>query len=323
MIDTGIGIDQYEEWQELRHKDITSSDVSALFGLNPYMSYYGLWHGKKAPTPPEFKVTEEMEWGNALEPVIAEMTAHKNGLIIQPKKTYIRHATLQAGSSFDYEIVGTTAGSPYRPHFEQNGNGILEIKNVHSMSFRDKWKQEEGHDVSPYVEIQVQHQQMVSCLSWSLVGALVGGNRGHVVQINARKDVHRALEMAIEKFWLTQYANEEPQPDYKMDADFILSKYTNPQGERVYMDDPVIEGLVRDYMRAHDIEKKGAEDKKALQAQIVEYMGDIQKASDPLGTWKVSRSLVGGKPDTYITPDMVGQVIKGKKAYTTFSVTGE
>lgn len=323
MIDTGISIEQFDEWNELRHKDITSSDVSALFGHNPYISYYGMWHRKKAPTPPHFEATEAMEWGNELEPVVASVTARKNGLIIRPKKTYCRHDTLQAGSSFDYEIIGTTPESPYRADFEKMGNGILEIKTADFFAFKNTWKQEEGHDVSPYVEIQVQHQLMISGLKWGLVGALVGGNRGHVVKITARADVHQAMEIAIEKFWLTQYANEEPHPDYKVDSDFILSRHNNPNGEKVYMDDPVIDGLVRGYLEASKQEKRIAQEKKTIQAQIVEYVGDLQKVTNALGTWKVSRSLVAGKPDSVITEDMVGQVVKGRKAYTTFSVTGE
>lgn len=319
MIDTGITISQYDQWQALRHKDITSSDCSALFGLSPYLSYFGLWHKKASATPADFQASEAMEWGNELQEVIARRLARVNGLIIKDRPTYCRHDVLQMGSSFDYEIIGTTEDSPYRADFEKYGNGIFEIKNVDRFAYSKEWKQEQGHDLKPYVEVQVQHQLLISGLKWGLVGALVGGNTGKVVRVIANPDVHKAIEMAVEKFWLTIYAKEEPQPDFKIDADEIISRYQTPtDDEALFLDDPVIDDLVTAYFNARDREKEAVNDKKAIQAQILDYVGNVKKA---VGTsWKISRSFIAEKPDSVITEDMVGQVVKGKKAYATFSV---
>lgn len=324
MIDTGISIQSYDAWNELRHQDITSSNCSSLFGLNQYPngSYFALWHQKKASTPPNFEANEAMEWGNVLQAPIAYQLAKKNGLEIVERSTYCRHDTLKMGSSFDYEIVGTTPDSPYRADFEKYGNGIFEIKNVHFMAHKGSWKQEEGNDLSPYVECQVQHQLLVSGLKWGIVGALIGGNQGQVVKVLPDKDAQQAIEQAVIRFWASIEANQEPQPDYRVDGDLILARFTPPiDKEDVFLEDPVIESMVSKHIALNKAEKEASAEKEALKVQIVEYLGGIKKAKGL--DWSVTCSHIAETPDSVITEDMVGQVVKGRKSSLRVLIKGK
>ena len=93
-----------EAWLEMRLLDVTSTEISALFGCCPYLSKWELWHNKKDRTSNEFKENKRMKWGNRLEPAIAYGVAEDLGVKIKPMNEYIRLTDIRAGSSFDFQI---------------------------------------------------------------------------------------------------------------------------------------------------------------------------------------------------------------------------
>ena len=60
------------DWLEFRKQGIGGSEVSAVLGVNPYMTRYQLWRLKKgldSPQEPHFR----MKVGNYMEDVIAKL----------------------------------------------------------------------------------------------------------------------------------------------------------------------------------------------------------------------------------------------------------
>jgi len=120
------------EWLALRTKDITSTDVAALFGLSPYCTLFELWHRKKNLTSVDFEATEWVKWGQRLQDSIAAGVAEDNGWVIRRMSEYVRIPELRIGASFDFSIE-----TEYERPSETFEKGLLEIKNVDSLAFRD------------------------------------------------------------------------------------------------------------------------------------------------------------------------------------------
>ena len=93
-----------EEWLELRKRDITSTDVAALFGLSPYKTAFGLWQSKRPEYVEDFEETTRIKWGTRLQDAIAVGVAEDEGWTVRRRNVYSRLPALRLGASFDFEI---------------------------------------------------------------------------------------------------------------------------------------------------------------------------------------------------------------------------
>ena len=185
-----------QAWKAERVKDLTSSDVPCLFNQG-YLSYEQLFqyklHGKEC----HVEENERMQWGVALQDSIADEFAKRNHWRIRKKSEYIRIPSLHLGSSFDFEIEGES---------EENGEAyttreLLEIKNVSYESFKNNWKKGFEIEATPYIEIQVQHQLLVSELKIAYIGVLIGGNEGKILKREANPKIQNAILCKAREFW--------------------------------------------------------------------------------------------------------------------------
>lgn len=271
-----------EEWLQLRLQDVTSTEVSALFGLNPYMTEFELWHRKKNQEIIQFEENERMRWGNRLENAIALGIAEDQGWESEEFKKYIRHDTLRAGSSFDHFVK------------TDEGEGILEIKNVDGLVFKRKWQVEGDHiEAPPHIEMQAQFQMMITGKPFLYIGALVGGNQTILIRREPVDSIITAMKLKIKKFWLTIEANQPPPADYERDADIIskLYNYAEPDST-IEASERVIE-LVDAYKLFSDYIKDYEMKKKATKAEILEIIGDAEKVIHE--TFSISAGVTGPK----------------------------
>lgn len=277
--------EDHDHWLRLRIEDVTSTETSCLFGFNPYQTHYELWHRKKNQEIVKLEENERMKWGNRLESAIGHGIAEDHGWNIMPFKDYGRVPGLRAGSSFDFKIFD----------HEQNHEGLLEIKNVDALQIKEKWIIEEGKVVEapPHIEIQVQHQLMMTGLPVAYIGALVGGNSVQLLKRTPQPEIIKKIKMKIENFWYTIDQNIEPKPDFIQDADFIiaLNQIAEPGKVMDATGDEVIESLVNQYKDASDQEKTFGNLKKATKAQILELIGDHEKVVAP--GFSISAGVVG------------------------------
>ena len=70
-----------QHWLELRTRDLTSTDVAALFGLSPYKTAFELFHEKRDGQVVKLKPNERMKWGNRFESAIASSSV---SVVIEP-----------------------------------------------------------------------------------------------------------------------------------------------------------------------------------------------------------------------------------------------
>ena len=298
-----------EQWLALRTKDITSTDVSALFGLSPYKTEFELFHEKLQGMVVKLKPNERMKWGNRLEAAIAHGVAEDEGWQISPLKVYMRDPDARIGSSFDFQIT-----------HPEHGLGIMEIKNVDGIQYKRKWKDEgDGAIEAPeHIELQVQHQMEVSGLKWCAIVAMVGGNSTKVVYRHYDPVVGKAIRAKAAAFWARIEANEPPSADYSRDADLIAQLYSQVNEGEIYdaSHDVQIASLVSNYQAATTSKAHFEEMADKFKAQILERVKTAERVTGDFGSIVLSR--VKDSAPTLITVDMVGKTYGGRKGYRQF-----
>lgn len=303
-------------WLSLRKKDITSTESAALFGLSPYNTLFELWHAKKSGITAEFKTNERMQWGNRLEAAIAAGIADERGWTISPMKDYWRLPGQRIGSSFDFIITSL----PEPAH--------LEVKNVDFLAFRDGWiEHEDGTVEAPtHIEMQVQHQMMVTGFKKSYICALIGGNRHVVIERERDDEIIAAIKANIAEFWRTVDANLPPDPSMPEDAEALirLNQYAKPGKILDASGDENIAALIVAYKTASANEANAEEDKKVAKARLLEAIGDAEKVLVTMGDgagWTISAAIQADTPPTVITADMVGTTYGGRSGFRNLRIT--
>lgn len=300
-------------WLSLRKQDVTSTEAAALFGMSPYVTHFDLWHRKRSGVVPEFTVTDRMRWGNRLESAIAHGIAEEQGWTIAPMKDYMRLVGERTGSSFDFVI--TSLGEPVH----------LEVKNVDYFAFREGWiEHDDGTIEAPeHIEMQVQHQMLVSGFKRAFIGAFIAGNRGVVIERERDEGVIAEIRHAIAEFWATVDNGHEPYPVMPGDAAALirLNQYAKPGKILDATTDPRIAELVHHYKSASALEKNASEDKETAKAYLLEAIGDAEKVL--LEGWTISASLQGEIPPTLITAEMVGTSYGGRKGFRNLRINAK
>lgn len=268
-----------KHWHELRARDVTSTDVAALFGVSPYLTLFELWHRKRDKMVVEIEPTERMKWGNRLQDAIATGIAEDQGWKIRRMDEYVRDPALKMGSSFDYAIWDT---------------GILEIKNVDALAFKEGWVVEGDElEAPPHIELQVQHQLAVSGRAFAWIGALVGGNRVVLIKREPDEKIITAIQETVAGFWESIDLGRVPQPDFSRDADFIARLYGYAEPGKVFdaSTDASIASLA---MRYRDLGQQVRELEKArdaAKAEILTRIGDAEKVKG--ADFTITANLVG------------------------------
>lgn len=291
------------EWLGLRALDVTSTEVSALFGCSPYMTEFELWHVKKDQLISTVAENERMKWGVRLQDSIAAGIAEENGWKIRRMDEYIRDPATRAGSSFDFLVYEGETKTP---------KALLEIKNVDSLAFRDGWlKNDDGTiEAPPHIELQVQHQMMVSGLREAYIGALVGGNQLNLIYRPVNDEVVAALRAKIRMFWTSIEQNMKPDPNFSRDSEFLikLNQYSDPGKQIDVSESEEIQQMAEQYKTYGDSIKLYDELRTELKAKMLMKIGTAEKAVG--SNFTISAGLVG--PAKYEV---------NREGYRTFKIT--
>jgi len=303
-----IEIQNQHQWLTERAKDVTSTEVSALFGLSPYLTEFELFHQKRDAVVVKIEPNERMKWGNRLESAIAQGAAEDMGWNIAKLNVYMRDQAARIGSSFDFEIKSSA-----------NGPGILEVKNVDWVQYQKNWIDDgNGNIEAPeHIELQVQHQMEISGFEWCAIVALVGGNEQKIVLRNRDRDIGKSIREKTGEFWNRVLQNQPPSADYTRDAEFIIKQLRRDSVEGLVAEaDAELEDMIKQYefvrKEASDLEKI----KEQRRAEILDRIGPASKVLTSFGS--LSTGQVKGRSGTLITPEMVGTVIGATEGYRSF-----
>lgn len=277
-----------EEWLALRHKYVSSTESAALHGLSPYITAFELYHNKKNDKAVPFEMNERVEWGVRLEETIARGIAQVYGVNIRKLSAYVSRDGTGMGSSFDYEIVGLkkdengevvtpAGGTVLQESYVNMGPGILEIKNVDWLIYKQQWDEDEA---PPHIELQVQHQLHVIERKWSAMGVLVGGNDLKLIVREYDPEIGQATQDKVRQFWKDNVAaNVAPPVTLPEDADIIAHIYTfgDPEKTLDAQGNAEVAALCAEYAAAGRIEKEAEERKKTAKSKLLMLIGDASK----------------------------------------------
>lgn len=281
--------DNEEHWLKMRHTVVTSTEVSALLGLNPYLTHFELWHNKRAEKPPVFESNERMEWGSRLEGIIAMAAGERLGFEeVYPAKDFCIIEKYKMGSSFDYagEGPGMTAA-------------LIECKNVDSRVFGNHWVADEtgALEAPPHIEIQVQYQMLLSQHKKAYIAALVGGNELHIVERDPIPSIQKKLFKKVKEFWQSIEDNEEPAPNFIKDAEFIAQLYNYAHPDKTIDANERLEEIASEMYDVKEEKKKLTEREDALKAEALVLMDDAERVKGSKFT--ISAGMVGPSEVSY------------------------
>jgi predicted phage-related endonuclease len=297
-----------EEWLKLRAGYVSSTESAALFGYSPYLTAYELALEKSQKLVSDFTGTERTVWGTRLQDAIAAGIGEDYGVLVRPQRAYAVHPSCRMGSSFDWEIYGlvenipNTDGIPdwvkkpwggvdyiLRDLFTKHGPGILEIKSVDWLVYKNEW----GDDPPAHIDLQVQHQLEVIRYTWSVIGVLVGGNRNEILIRERDPAVGASIAKRITNFWANLAKGILPPVTMPEDAAVLIRLYKFAEPGKLYdgAEDVELGELCRAYREAADLEKVAGEAKEVAKAKMLQRIGDADKAILP--GFSISAGMVG------------------------------
>ncbi len=269
-----------EEWLDIRKKFVSSTETSALFGMNPYLTAYELGAIKRDPTlADDGSLGERPRWGQRLQDSIAQGIADDYNVTIESMDLqYAADPEARLGCSMDYKVVRAQSDepNPLRDKFAALGEGILEIKNVDGLEYKRKWQDEEAPQ---HIEIQLQTQLEVTGLPWGAVAALIGGNRVALIVRERDKSVGAVIRRKVEKFWQDFDKGILPSPLMPDDAEMMLALYQYAEPNKVLdaQTDETLQALCEEYLNSRATLNELEKHSKALKARFFERIGDAER----------------------------------------------
>ncbi|WP_034293862.1 YqaJ viral recombinase family protein [Herbaspirillum sp. RV1423] len=188
------------DWLEVRKTGIGGSDAAAAVGLSPYKSQLELWLEKTGrdadlPKPNPDDSTEPVYWGTLLEPIVAAAYTKQTGHRVRKINAVLQHPSIPFMlANLDREVVGVP------------GVQVLECKTAGEYGAK-LWQ--EG--VPEYVQLQVQHQLVVTGKQAADVAVLICGQKLEVHRIQRDDQLISRLIPLEAKFW-EYVVNDIPPP---------------------------------------------------------------------------------------------------------------
>lgn len=274
------------DWLALRGNDVTSTEVSALFGSSKYFTAYELALVKTGEIDDQFKDNERSDWGSRFEEAIARGVGEVYGVAVRRKAEYMRLPEIRMGASFDFEITGIDPQSDgddiLRRMYETHGPGLLEIKNVDYFIFRDEWLAGAEPEAPAHIEIQVQQQLHVSGFAWACIAALVGGNKLHLIIRFRDGLVCERLAERVRSFWVDLDAGVYPPVVYPDDNEIIreLHSFAEPGSTLDATGRNAPDGLldlIERYNQCSRIYYKVKDQRDTARAKLLQMIGAVER----------------------------------------------
>jgi len=254
-----------EEWYALRPKYIGASEVAALFGHSPYLTKFELWHQKRGNIEDSFQENERVFWGSVLEPAIARGAAETHGWKLDKPAGYYVHDSVEGmGATPDYIITD-----------KEKGEGLLEIKSIDWIVFKDSW--DEGEPPIHYL-LQLQHQLACTGHKWGAIAALVGGNQLEIFTYDRHEATISKIEQAVKEFWGSVREGQEP-PAVAEDYSLLQEMFTHASHKQEDLTaDNELPGLCAQYKEAGQRRKEAEKEEKGAKSRIMQKLRDADSA---------------------------------------------
>lgn len=203
-----------EDWLEYRKRGIGGSEVSVLFGVNPWTTKLQMYRDKvdnfRMDPPNQYT----LDFGHAIEPFVAEWFAKAFHMPASKYKTWlekqygekiiefsVRRDTLQYKHPFfpflvadlDFRCTITTADG-------KEHEGVFECKTTNAHSFADHWG---WNRVPEYYVWQCRHYMCVTNTDFVVIACASGNNEDNYAMGFVRRDLDKEEELILtaKDFW--------------------------------------------------------------------------------------------------------------------------
>lgn len=258
-------------WLAARRAGIGGSDAAAVLGLSPFDTPLAVY-ARKLGLMDDTAETPAMRFGKLLEPIIAdEYVRETNRTLRDPGRYTIARSETHPFlfATLDREIL--TADGKDVP-------ALLEIKSTNA--FRaDDWLEEPP----AHVQIQGQHQLLVTGRAWMSFAVLIGGNDFRWVDVARNDKFIAVLEARLAEFW-RRLELRDPPPAGAEDKDVLAALYPQEaEGTRIALPG---EAMTWDADRAVAAAeaKRWTRIKDEAEAKIKAALGDAESGTLPDGT---------------------------------------
>lgn len=272
-----------QEWLEARRKDVTSTEIAAIFGLHPYKSRLRLWHEKAGNVNLNFVETEFTKWGRRLQiPVGMGVCEDEGWTGYDMTGYYLRDEKHRIGASYDIKAFDV-----------ERGMGDLEIKIAERFDENLGWTKDQtplAYEFQEQLKLHLCAKDMPE-IKWGCIATL--GARQKVRKYFRKYDAELGLviEDAVDQFWKSIEENKPPSPDYAVDGE-LLERLRKP----MLNDDTLI---LTGNNRAHELAESYNE--LRLKMALIKAEADpIKDAMDKIKAemWQLmgnkGRAIIGG-----------------------------
>lgn len=290
----------HREWLETRRKGIGGSDAAAVLNQSSFKTRQELYIDKAfMPNPAKLAAEEDyafrLQFGHAMEDVLAEWFAHKYEIDIVNDTVMYRHPL------FPWMI----ADLDRKYYDEEAGEWVgVEIKTTNFIDIARDWapgKLGEGGKLPRKYELQVRHYMAVMNINRFRVICGYDNDESNIVVVDVYRDLAFEEELIAEedRFWhdyvlahVRPAATYIPDKAYKRITDWINSSVTSLKSDVLKIDDrdaqEEIVALAEQYDLLHDqkaeIEQQVEDCKARMNAialQLIDAMGDHTVAIIP------------------------------------------
>lgn len=207
-----------EDWLNYRRIGIGGSEIAALIGESPWSSPFQIYLDKVVDLP-EDEQTEQMYFGNLMEPVVADEFARRTGLEVKPLNFMLQDDT------YEYMLANVDRVIEH----PELGRGLLECKNVSAFKLTD-WENER---VPSHYYYQVQWYLGVTEYPYAYIAAIIGGNTFRYTFIKRNESIIKDLRDAAIRFW-TQHIIPKIPPEVSFNDKDALSTLYPKHEEQAY-----------------------------------------------------------------------------------------
>jgi putative phage-type endonuclease len=285
---------------ELRKTYIGGSDCASILNVYPkntsvrWRTAYEVWNNKVSDALEDSWVSDNLNWGKRLEPVIAEMYAERTGYEIIEHKDLIR--------SKDYAFIGGHIDRYART--KDNELIVLEIKSVSSTAYRN-WKDE----LPTYYYVQLMlYLYVTGCQRGEFAIVIKDTGELKIFPVSRDEELITKMVNILVGFWNNHVLAKIPPPKEVTDLDSIVPQInTNVEADSNSI--MAFGELIQLKKQIKELENK----KNSLEEIIKKNIGEKEfliAGFDTIASWKLeNRTSIDHKKLMKENKDLYNQVL--------------
>ncbi len=249
------------DWLDLRRQRLHASEASNLFGVG-YSSRFDMYQEKVNPPLVASASTGRQRRGLKAEQLVLDECVAEFGGKVYPWPEY----TIAAHPEIDY--LGATPDALYECK-ERPGIGNHQVK---TWSEFDKGSWREGPPLG--IQVQVQHEMLVTGLDWSAVSVAFGFSEVVRFIIDRDERFIEALLKVAEEFWAYVADRVEPPLDESVATEEALARLHPDDNGLVTALPPEAGEIAESLARAKRVSKLAERRIKRCNNQLKSWIGD-------------------------------------------------